>query len=185
MFGPAKLKPLMVSRRVEIQLCDGRSFKGFLRLPSTAGINDLFVGSSQFLMVKTSNGEIAINRATISAILLGDNDPGRPNAESPMRKREPRDPFQARGPRGATEPPKRPLRNSGLADPCRVLGVSQNATMAQVKSAWRQRMKECHPDALAARGGGADAIKRAQVEAANVNAAYRAILALHEDAAAA
>ncbi|MEO1659126.1 MAG: DnaJ domain-containing protein [Pseudomonadota bacterium] len=178
MFGPAKVKPTMVARRVEIQLCDGRSFKGTLRLPSNAGISSLFVGSSPFLMVKTPKGEIAINRATISAILLGDED-------SPMRKREAKDPFQARGPRGSYVPPRRAARNTGLADPCRVLGVPQNASMSQVKSAWRQRMKECHPDAVAARGDDAHAVKRAQVEAANVNAAYRAILALREDAAAA
>ncbi len=178
MFGPAKVKPTMVSRRVEIQLCDGRSFNGSLRLPSTANINSLFVGSSQFLMVKTPKGEIAINRATIAAILLAED-------ESPMRKREARDPFQASGPRFSSTPPKRPSRNTGLADPCRVLGVARNASMSQVKGAWRQRMKECHPDALAARGAGAQAIKRAQVEAANVNAAYRAILALREDTMAA
>ncbi|MEM7739364.1 MAG: DnaJ domain-containing protein [Pseudomonadota bacterium] len=183
MFGPAKLKPSMVSRRVEIQLCDGRSFKGSLRLPKTATINSLFVGSSPFLMVKTQKGEIAINRASISAVMLGDEVSATPR--SPQRERQERQPFQARGPRHRFEPPKRPARNSGLANPSGVLGVAQDASMAQVKSAWRQRMKECHPDALAARGCNADAIKRAQVEAANVNAAYRAILAMHQDAAAA
>ncbi len=58
--------------------------------------------------------------------------------------------------------------------PTELLGVAPNAGVAQIKAAYRQRIKECHPDRFA----GMDELSRAQAEewTKQLNAAYETLL---------
>ena len=69
-------------------------------------------------------------------------------------------------------------RNAGAAaqptgpDPYAVLGVPREASDEAVRQAWRQLMRENHPDGLAARGVPQDFVKRATDKVAEINAAW-------------
>jgi DnaJ like chaperone protein len=53
-----------------------------------------------------------------------------------------------------------------------VLGLTANASDAEVREAWRRLMRENHPDALASRGVPADFVERATRKVAGINAAW-------------
>ncbi len=53
-----------------------------------------------------------------------------------------------------------------------VLGIPKDATDEQIRAAWRQLMRENHPDTLAARGVPPDFVKRATDKVAEINAAW-------------
>lgn len=57
-------------------------------------------------------------------------------------------------------------------DPYDVLGVAANAPMNQVRAAWRQAVKDSHPDAMIARGVPAEAVKLAERRLIAINAAW-------------
>ncbi|WP_103332712.1 molecular chaperone DjiA [Pseudotabrizicola formosa] len=57
-------------------------------------------------------------------------------------------------------------------DPYDVLGVSADAPMDQVRAAWRQAVKDSHPDAMIARGVPAEAVKLAERRLIAINAAW-------------
>jgi DnaJ like chaperone protein len=57
-------------------------------------------------------------------------------------------------------------------DPYAVLGVRREMTDEDIRGAWRQLMRQNHPDSLASRGGSAEAIKRAGDKVAKINAAW-------------
>ena len=57
-------------------------------------------------------------------------------------------------------------------DPYAVLGVKRDASDEAVRQAWRQLMRENHPDSLAARGVPVDFVKRATDKVAEINAAW-------------
>jgi DnaJ like chaperone protein len=70
--------------------------------------------------------------------------------------------------RGAV--PRRP--QSDEPDAYGVLGVARSATDEQLRAAWKQLMRENHPDSLAARGVPAEFIARANDKVARINAAW-------------
>jgi len=74
--------------------------------------------------------------------------------------------------RGATArtPPRQP--DGDAPDPYAVLGVSPSASGEDLHAAWRQLMRENHPDSLAARGVPKDFIARASDKVARINAAW-------------
>ena len=57
-------------------------------------------------------------------------------------------------------------------DPYAVLGLTREASDADVRQAWRRLMRENHPDSLAARGVTPDFVKRATEKVAGINAAW-------------
>ncbi len=67
------------------------------------------------------------------------------------------------------------LRAQSAADHFRTLGLPPGSTMDEVKKAWRNRMRECHPDRFA---GDKEAEARAHEEAQRVNMAYAELTAL-------
>lgn len=75
-----------------------------------------------------------------------------------------------------TEPPPEPapVEPPHKLSPAEILGVSVTATVAQIKSAYRTRIKECHPDRFA----GMDESSRAAAEewTKSLNAAYEILL---------
>lgn len=64
-------------------------------------------------------------------------------------------------------------------DPYDVLGVAFDAPLDDVRAAWRQAVKDSHPDILIARGVPADAVRLAERRLIAVNAAWDEINARH------
>ena len=60
-------------------------------------------------------------------------------------------------------------------DPYDVLGVSPDASREAVRAAWRKAVRECHPDALTARGVPEEAVKLAEKRLIDVNRAWEEI----------
>ncbi|MBE9603617.1 TerB family tellurite resistance protein [Acetobacteraceae bacterium H6797] len=65
-----------------------------------------------------------------------------------------------------------PSQAGAQPDPYAVLGLSANASDAEVRATWRRLMRENHPDTMAAKGVSADLIKRASAKVAEINAAW-------------
>ncbi|HTW28926.1 MAG TPA: TerB family tellurite resistance protein [Acetobacteraceae bacterium] len=57
-------------------------------------------------------------------------------------------------------------------DPYAVLGIASSASGEELRAAWKQLMRENHPDSLAARGVPAEFIARAGEKVARINAAW-------------
>lgn len=66
--------------------------------------------------------------------------------------------------------PRRPLANE--PDAYSTLGVAREASSSEVRAAWKQLMRENHPDSLAARGVPPELIARASEKVARINAAW-------------
>ncbi|MDC0738586.1 molecular chaperone DjiA [Cognatishimia sp. SS12] len=60
-------------------------------------------------------------------------------------------------------------------DPYTVLGVAPDTPLADIRKAWRQLVRDTHPDAMMARGVPAEAIKLAERKMIDVNRAWDAI----------
>ncbi|MEM9810819.1 MAG: DnaJ domain-containing protein [Pseudomonadota bacterium] len=174
MFEPAKAKVNAVPRRVEIQMRDGRAFRGVLQLKKTASVATLLAGSSPFLSVKTSKGEVAINRDTIAAILL-DDEQGIPVIDAEIVSEDKAN---------ASDGPVHEEDSDGL-DPCGILRVRPGASVDEIRAAWRLRIRQCHPDILQARGHPESVIQAAKIEAQRINAAYAALMEMRDRGAAA
>lgn len=63
----------------------------------------------------------------------------------------------------------------GCPDPYEVLGVSSDTPMPEVRAAWRQAVRESHPDGMKARGLPAEAIRLAEERLVAVNRAWEEI----------
>ena len=60
-------------------------------------------------------------------------------------------------------------------DPYNVLGVSPDADMEEIRSAWRRLVRETHPDRMVARGVPEEAIKLAEKRLVDINRAWEEI----------
>ena len=67
---------------------------------------------------------------------------------------------------------QRPRPGTDEEDPYTVLGVPRDITDEAVRAAWRQLMRENHPDSLASRGVPPEFIARASDKVARINAAW-------------
>jgi DnaJ like chaperone protein len=74
--------------------------------------------------------------------------------------------------RGATPRSSPPNADSDAPDPYEVLGVPKETRDDDLHNAWKQLMRENHPDSLAARGVPAEFIARAGDKVARINAAW-------------
>jgi DnaJ like chaperone protein len=59
-----------------------------------------------------------------------------------------------------------------IEDPYPVLGLTREASDEQVRAAWKQLMRENHPDSLASRGVPEEFVRRATTKVAEINAAW-------------
>ena len=59
-----------------------------------------------------------------------------------------------------------------MEDPYAALGLTREASDEQVRAAWKQLMRENHPDSLASRGVPEEFVKRASAKVADINAAW-------------
>ncbi len=64
-------------------------------------------------------------------------------------------------------------------DPWDILGVDPDTPLDQIKAAWRQMVRESHPDRMMARGVPAEAIKLAEKRLVAINHAWETINASH------
>lgn len=62
-----------------------------------------------------------------------------------------------------------------IPDPYAVLGVSPEATMEEVRAAWREQVRASHPDQLIARGVPEEAVKLAEKHMIAINRAWEEI----------
>ncbi len=62
-------------------------------------------------------------------------------------------------------------------DPYDVLGVEENAPMETVRAAWKQAVRDTHPDAMIARGVPPEAVRLAEQRLIAINAAWEEISA--------
>ena len=76
------------------------------------------------------------------------------------------DPLTGRSPRQRANP---------LADAYRTLGVKPSASDEEVKRAYREKAKSCHPDVLRSQGASERKIAEATERMAKINAAWTAI----------
>ena len=75
--------------------------------------------------------------------------------------------------RGARRSPRQ--RTNPLADAYRTLGVKPSASDEEVKRAYREKAKSCHPDVLRSQGASDRKVAEATEKMAKVNAAWTAI----------
>ena len=75
--------------------------------------------------------------------------------------------------RGARRAPRQ--RTNPLADAYRTLGVKPSASDDEVKRAYREKAKSCHPDVLRSQGASERKIAEATERMAKINAAWTAI----------
>ena len=64
-----------------------------------------------------------------------------------------------------------------IADPYAVLGVSPDAPLDDIQSAWRSEVRMTHPDTMIARGVPEEAVKLAERRLIAVNQAWEEISA--------
>jgi DnaJ like chaperone protein len=65
--------------------------------------------------------------------------------------------------------------DGAVRDPYDVLGVAQQASLDQIKTAWRRAVKDCHPDVMMARGVPPEAIQLAAKRLIAINSAWHDI----------
>ncbi|MEM1409996.1 MAG: hypothetical protein AAGG79_04530, partial [Pseudomonadota bacterium] len=70
MFEKAHIKPSMKHRQIIIELRDGRTLKGRLLLPSLMSAEGLLARATPFLTIRTPDGDVAMHRDLIAALLL-------------------------------------------------------------------------------------------------------------------
>lgn len=162
MFADRLTKERRAARPVTIELRDGRRLTGTLQLPENLTAQQLLRRATPFLTIRTPQGDLALNRSMISALLLGD-EAVRAQDEEKAKVAE----------------PVRPITGT---DPCRILNVRPGASRDEIKAAWRKRISQCHPDKVAGRGAADDIVAAAQAQAAAVNAAYRSLMAMRAGA---
>ena len=75
--------------------------------------------------------------------------------------------------RGARRSPRQ--HTNPLADAYRTLGVKPSASDEEVKRAYREKAKSCHPDVLRSQGASERKVAEATEKMAKVNAAWTAI----------
>lgn len=170
MFDALRKSSRLETRAVVIELRDGRRLRGNLQLSKHETADTLLRRAGPFLTIRTPKGDVAINRDNIGALLLG---------EDAIEKALSR-PAQSTN---RTSAPASP-RPSRAFDPCRVLGVRPTASREEIKAAWRSRIAECHPDRVRTIGASADQIAAAHRQAAQVNAAYQALILRKNNSAA-
>ena len=59
--------------------------------------------------------------------------------------------------------------------PHSVLGISPNASLQEARAAWRQLVKDNHPDALVARGLPQEAVRMAEKRMIDINRAWETL----------
>ncbi|MEL6281702.1 MAG: DnaJ family molecular chaperone [Pseudomonadota bacterium] len=64
-------------------------------------------------------------------------------------------------------------------DPYKLLGVTRDTPMSEIKQAWRSYVRETHPDRMMARGVPEEAVRMATERLALLNTAYERIRAEH------
>jgi DnaJ like chaperone protein len=64
---------------------------------------------------------------------------------------------------------------SGVPDPYEILGVSRSASDEEVRKAYREKAKSCHPDILRSQGASERTIAEATERMSRINAAWTAI----------
>ncbi|GGY53028.1 J domain-containing protein [Parvularcula lutaonensis] len=168
MFEAVKAKKSTTPRQVRIALRDGRVMSGVLHLKPTDTASSLLAKAMPFLTIRTSRGEIAINRADIASFEVGGTAAQDQAAPKPANDKA----------HAAHARPIAPAKAQWGFDPCRILDVRPGASREELKAAWRKRISECHPDRVSARGASEDVVKAAQRQAALVNSAYQTLLAM-------
>ncbi len=133
----------------EIELTDGAKMTVMLFVSPQGRLLDMLNDSRGFVPLETEGGEtIFLRKEAIRRVspLAAPKDGGRAESQAAGPKRD--------------------------GDPHELLGVSRDASAAEIREAYRQRCLENHPDRLQALGLPKDFIEFATRRMAEINAAY-------------
>jgi hypothetical protein len=172
--------------RVTVALAGVEPFDASVFLKVDERLIDLLNDARGFIPVKRADGStIILAKSNIVSIIERrvEDSQAQPDAES--AKPEAPDPEEeARADAEAAEKARSSRsRFKRIYDPYDVLRVPPNATIEEVRKAYKARMKAVHPDTIAALDLDDDIERAAILAAQKVNHAYQKILKDRKDAA--
>jgi len=178
-------KAAATRRRNEVQvlitLTGQTPFDATVFLKADERLIDLLNDPRAFIPVRRTDGTTLItaknNIVSILEVPLPAEDRPGDEANADDKTREDAGDFETAGgeaedgqPRATVERPRRP------SDPYEVLRVPRDATLDDIRKAYKARIKAVHPDTIAALDLDEDIERAAHVSAQKVNHAYRRIL---------
>jgi hypothetical protein len=177
---------------VTMSLAGQRPFNAFVFLTVDERLIDLLNDPRAFIPVKHANGAVVIvAKANIVSIIESAAEYTQPEQAEPVPEiegavEEPEFDAKAEAEKKAKakesekpeekEDPKAKPRVRRTYDPYEILRVPREASLAEIRRAYKARMKAVHPDAIAALDLDEDLEKAALLAAQKVNHAYQQIM---------
>lgn len=187
--------------KVRVTLAGGDAFDGFVFLTVGDRLIDLLNDDRAFIPIRRDDGETmivakqqiaSIIEAAIDAADLGDavdaealDEPPAPDVDDDENDQDKAaDDAGESGPGADAEDREASRRSARRFDPYETLRISPDATIAEIRAAYKTRIKAVHPDSIASLGLDDDLKAAALKSTQRVNYAYRKIMQERETAAA-
>lgn len=163
--------------RVRMTMAGSEPFDASVFLKIDERLIDLLNDSRTFIPIRRDDGAMMIvAKSNIISIIESPTEDAPLSGSSPepecAEPPKPDDP-QPEEPATAPEPPPRPRR---VIDPYEVLRVDRNASIEEVKKAYKARIKAVHPDTIASFDLDEDLSRAAHQSTQKVNQAYDRIM---------
>ena len=148
---------------VSITLINERMIEGSVFVTLKQRVSDLLNDDRKFVPVDTKSGEtVIIAKTQIASIVEAPVDL---SDEEVVEEEETKQ-----------KPNKEKPRRSSTMDPFEILRVSPNATLNEIRAAYKKRIKSVHPDRVASMGLDEDLAQAALKSTQKLNYAYRKIV---------
>ena len=159
--------------KVLVRLTGQEEFPGVVFLSVGDRLIDLLNDDRAFIPIKrNAGGMIIIAKSQIASIIEEDGEEDHPDDEEAA-------PEEQDASYDEHEPV--PPRQSKTIDPYTILRVNADATIEEIRSAYKARMKSVHPDSIAALGLDEDLANAALLATQKVNYAYKKIMKEREE----